>query len=345
VRVEIDDGVVFDGPLRPGAPVALRRDLVGRGVDAPTRVRIVSDTFVPRVVLGTDDDRTLGIVVSHLRLGPRSPAPRMGELARLRRVRDLQFNGEFLESYECVVANSQYTAGWVERLWGRAARVLEPPVRPRSRGPKRPIILSVGRFFPNVSGHSKKQVELVNAFRIACERGLHGWELHLVGGCKDTDRAYAEEARKAAVGLPVRFHINAPGEDVAGLFAAADLFWHAGGYGEDLARHPDRFEHFGITVVEAMSAGAVPLVYDQGGPADIVGASHCGRVYGTLEQLATETLALAADPGTRRSLSARAMEEAAQYSAEEFEQRTRKLATEVLAMPSAVRGSEPWAPR
>jgi glycosyltransferase involved in cell wall biosynthesis len=245
-------------------------------------------------------------------------------------VRDRQFIGEFLDSYQCLAANSPYTATWVERLWGRSAEILAPPVRPRAPGAKRPVILAVGRFFPNVSGHSKKQVELVHAFRLACERGLRDWELHLVGGCKPVDRAYAEEVRKAAVGLPVRFHINAPGEDVAELFAAAQLFWHASGYGEDATRHPDRFEHFGITVVEAMSAGAVPLVYSHGGPADIVGAARCGRTFGTLDQLATETLALAADPAGRRALSARAVGASVAYSYDEFARRTRELAARIL---------------
>jgi len=337
VRVEIDDDVLFDGVVMPRASVTIGRDLVGRGVDSPSLVRIVSETFVPRVALGMADDRTLGVVVSHVRLGPRSPAPRRGEIARLRRVRNLQFSGEFLESYQCVVANSPYTATWVERLWGQTARVLEPPVRSRAAGTKARIILAVGRFFPNVSGHSKKQVELVHAFRLAGEQGLRDWELHLVGGCKDVDRAYAEEARKAAVGLPVRFHINAPGEDVADLFAAAELFWHASGYGEDLHRHPDRFEHFGITVVEAMSAGAVPVVYEHGGPADIVREARCGRVFSTLDQLATETLELVADVDQRRELSARALTGSRRYSYEEFAHRSRELVDEVLAGPPADR--------
>ena len=335
VRVELDGIVLLDEIVRPRFPVTLRRELVGRGVDSPSLLTIVSDTFVPRVALGSDDDRRLGIVVSHIRLGPASPGLRRGELARLRRVRDLQFVNEFLDSYQLVLANSPYTAAWIERLWGRSASVLSPPVQLRAPGTKRRIILAVGRFFPNVSGHSKKQVELVHAFRIARERGLHDWELHLVGGCKSVDRAYAEEARKAAVGLPVRFHINASGEDVAELFGAAEIFWHAAGFGEDGDTHPERFEHFGITVVEAMSAGAVPLVYSHGGPAAIVGAARCGRTYDTLEQLASETLAIAADDAERRRLSGLAIEAAAQYSYDEFAEHARDFATQVLAGSAA----------
>ena len=49
-------------------------------------------------------------------------------------------------------------------------------------------------------------------------------------------------------------------------------------YQETLARskiylHLMRGEHFGITIVESMSAGCVPVVHDSGGPKEIVGGS------------------------------------------------------------------------
>ena len=65
---------------------------------------------------GNDDDRTLGVVVSHVRLGPRLAGPRRGELAQLRQLHGLRFVTEFLDSYQRIVANSPYTAPWVERL-------------------------------------------------------------------------------------------------------------------------------------------------------------------------------------------------------------------------------------
>jgi hypothetical protein len=46
--------------------------------------------------------------------------------------------------------------------------------------------------------------------------------------------------------------------------------------GEDPERHPDRFEHFGITTVEAMSAGAVPVVTRCRRPGGDRGAGRVG---------------------------------------------------------------------
>ncbi len=56
------------------------------------------------------------------------------------------------------------------------------------------------------------------------------------------------------------FHVDAPGAELADLYARASIFWHAAGLGEDAEDDPNRMEHFGISIVEAMSAGAVPVV-------------------------------------------------------------------------------------
>jgi glycosyltransferase involved in cell wall biosynthesis len=324
-RVTVGTETLFDGTVPHRGRVSVRTVVTGRGVDDPIPVRIESDTFVPRIAMGVPDDRQLGVVVSHVSLGRRLPSIRPRDLAPLTSLTSGAFVDEFLESYQVVAANSAYTARWVEELWGREATVLSPPVRLRSPSGKRPIILAVGRFFPNVSGHSKKQLELVEAFRLACDAGLDGWELHLVGGCSEAERGYVETVRRAAVGLPVRFHVNARGEDLSELFATASVFWHGAGLGEDLHWHPDRFEHFGISVVEAMSAGAVPAVYVHGGPAAIVGETGCGVLYATIEELAERTRALIADPAEMARLSAAAMRRAEDFAFDHFADRLEEL--------------------
>src|SRR5438128_21276 len=57
-------------------------------------------------------------------------------------------------------------------------------------------------------------------------------------------------------------------------------------YQETLSRskiylHLMRGEHFGITVVESMSAGCVPVVHDSGGPKGIVGSSRASSRIGS----------------------------------------------------------------
>ena len=176
---------------------------------------------------------------------------------------------DFLDTYDAILANSAYTQGWVRRLWQRGSTVLHPPVTPMPQGEKAPMILSVGRFFLPGTGHNKKQLEMVEAFRRLCERGVSGWEYHLVGGCAPEHAAYLDQIRAAADRLPVVLHPDATGTELSALYGRASIFWQAG-LDEDIERHPDRYEHFGIATVEAMSAGAVPVVIDAAGQIEIV---------------------------------------------------------------------------
>jgi len=71
---------------------------------------------------------------------------------------------------------------------------------------------------------------------------------------------------------------------------------------------PSRFETFGLAVLEAMAAGAAPVVTRAGALPELVGHGETGRVVevGDVAGLAREVVALLADPGTAESLGRRA---------------------------------------
>ena len=260
----------------------------------------------------------MGVVgVKALSLAPRLPQ-RLTEVQAAfdRRVTRV----EFVPSYTRYLANSQFTASWVERLWGRPSDVLYPPVRPSVQsGEKALLILVLGRFFDPSFGHSKKQHELLATFRDLHRSGrLPGWRLAIVGGCDAANRDYALAVKRAARGLPVEVHVNAPGTVVERLLGEATLYWHGSGLGEDAERHPERFEHFGISVVEAMAAGAVPLVFGAAGPGEIVQDGANGVHWTTLGELGELTEALVADPERISELSGAAVLRAADFSATAF---------------------------
>jgi glycosyltransferase involved in cell wall biosynthesis len=230
---------------------------------------------------------------------------------------------EFVPTYTRYLANSEFTASWVERLWGRPTDVLYPPVRPSVRpGEKAPLILVLGRFFDPSYGHSKKQHELLATFRSLHRAGkLPGWRLAIVGGCDAKNRDYALAVKRAARGLPVEVHVNAPGALVERVLGEASIYWHGAGLGEDAEHHPERFEHFGISVVEAMAAGAVPVVFGAAGPAEIVHDGVDGLHWRTRDQLADHTVELAADDERRRHLAEAAVLRASDFSADVFSNR------------------------
>jgi glycosyltransferase involved in cell wall biosynthesis len=286
-------------------------------VDTPATVTLHSRSWVPHEHGIGADTRLLGVPLAGWYGGDGRLASVAGAVPLLATEQGDRFDA--LGTYDEVLSNSEFTRGWVQRMWGRDSGVLYPPVSTFARGDKQPIILGVGRFFVPGTGHNKKQLELVGAFRRLLARGdAEGWELHLVGGCAPEHRPYFDEVSAAAEGLPVKLHADASGAELRTLYGLASIFWHAAGLGEDVERHPERQEHFGITTVEAMSAGAVPVVIDAAGQAEIVRPGVDGFRFGTVDELIGHTEALIADVELRSRLSEAAEARAADFAWDAF---------------------------
>lgn len=199
--------------------------------------------------------------------------------------------------YQVLVVNSPFTRGHVQTAIGKlllAAKpvhVVAPPVQPINGGlgRKEAIILGVGRFF--TGGHCKRHDVMIEAFRRMVETtGLEA-ELHLVGALhpEPQHRDYLFHLQELAVDLPVVFHLNAARDVLNDLYRRALVYWHATGINIDLLTEPEKCEHFGITVVEAMSAGCIPVVPDRGGPAAVVAPGECGFHFASVGELAERT--------------------------------------------------------
>ena len=118
--------------------------------------------------------------------------------------------------------------------------------------------------------------------------------------------------------MPLQLHLNASADELRNLYATASLFWHGTGLGEDPARHPERFEHFGISTVEAMSAGAVPLTLGEGGQAELFEHGVEGFHYRNVAELVAYTQNLIADPARRERMGHQAQQRAARFDFEQF---------------------------
>jgi len=234
-------------------------------------------------------------------------------------------------SYTTFLSNSAFTAGWVKRLWKVHSEVLYPPVQPEVLpGSKSPTIVSLGRFFDPKFGHCKRQLDLLRAF-IALEPHAAGWRLELVGGADASSREYALAVRREAQGHAVGVHFNAPRTLVRETLAEASIFWHGGGFEEDPKTHPERFEHFGIAVVEAMAAGAVPIVFGAAGPAEIVRHGIDGFHWHTQQELAQYTRQLMGDSTMLATMSASAQQRATAYSSANFAKGLRDVVAQALS--------------
>jgi glycosyltransferase involved in cell wall biosynthesis len=330
--------VLVDGEERARAVIAppasrwqvvlpLRLDVPLAGSSRSAEVRIQSVTSRPHDTLGNGDRRSVGVPLVGATLGGGARSALVGTVSLL--VAEPPGTA-WLDSYDLVVANSAFTQRWIERWWGRASTVLEPPVPLRAPGEKEPVILSVGRFFAPGRGHAKKQLEMVQAFRQLVDGGLTGWELHMVGGCAPEDEPYFEQVAAAAAGLPVRLHRDATGAELDALYARASIFWHATGLGEDLEADPGRAEHFGIATAEAMSAGAVPVVLAAGGQPEVVEAGVSGLLFDDLDGLVSATATLVDDPARLRQLSRGAIAASQRFGKEAFAARLREIVDDLF---------------
>lgn len=213
------------------------------------------------------------------------------------------------------VCNSFYTKQVIDKTYGINSQAIYPPVDLEYFQPqtKTNSIVSIARFSTLL--HAKRQDTLIEAFsRISSQ--LPGWELILAGG--STDPEYVSRLKKQVKKLPVKVITNPTLSKIRQLLGSAKIFWSATGFEIDIARHPEKAEHFGITVVEAMSAGAVPIVTNAGGHTETVIDGQTGMLWSSLDQLTELTLKLAKDNTRLQKLATQGRERSKLFSVNIF---------------------------
>lgn len=238
-------------------------------------------------------------------------------------------NRRWLSGYQTVVY-SEFVREWTQRRLQIPSRVIFPPIDVGRFYPeaKRPLILSVGRFF--TSGHSKRQDVLVEAYLGLPEAARGTWTLVLAGAASGgwQSERYLHRLRRQAAGTEVEFAVNVPQVRLRELLKEASIFWHAAGFARAESR-PDRAEHFGMATVEAMSWGAVPMVFDDGGQREVV-SDHVGYRWRTISDLVSHSVDVISDDLARRELALAAATASEEYSTAKFDAAFGALVDDVL---------------
>lgn len=228
-----------------------------------------------------------------------------------------------LEFYR-LLANSEYTRRRLRVRWRAESEVLHPPVDVAAfkAAAKEALLLSVGTL--GGRARPKNELALIRLFkRLHASGRLPGWRYHLAGMLEGGPRWLARLRREAA-GAPITVQVEAGLDDLRDLYGRSRLLWHACGAPVARVDRRENREHFGVTLVEAMAAGCVPLVPDAGGPREIV-ASGCGARYRTWERLGRLTVAAAGGRLPLERLSAEARARAERFGLEAFARRLRAL--------------------
>jgi glycosyltransferase involved in cell wall biosynthesis len=230
--------------------------------------------------------------------------------------------------------NSEYTKLFNDQLFpGVKSTVIYPPVslgsKEKGKGTRENIIMHVGRFrvYNMTTMDYKKQGFMVDAFKKLVDQGLKNWKFLLASSVKKEDEELFAALKKRAEGYPIEFHSNKTSDELFDLYQKAKIYWHASGYGEDLTKHPELAEHFGMTTVEAMGEGVVPVVINSGGQKEIVTDGKNGLLWDTEEELLKKTKELGSNDRLWQELSKNAIIRAQDFSQEKFFERVRALIT------------------
>lgn len=207
-----------------------------------------------------------------------------------KKIKGAFFKSLFIDQF---IYNSKFTQSVLEKSLPKSKGVvLYPPVdidkfKP---GKKENLIIGVGRF--DAPLNNKRQDILIEAFKKFHEIEPD-YELVILGGLLG-DETQIDHLKVQAQGLPIEFITNPNFKTLQDHYARAKFFWHAAGYGIDEDREPEKAEHFGITTVEALAAGCIPIVIAKGGQKEIIISEDF--LCDNLEEIVSKTVKLINQP-------------------------------------------------
>jgi glycosyltransferase involved in cell wall biosynthesis len=217
-----------------------------------------------------------------------------------------------------IVCNSYFTKGFIDKEYGVSSDVIYPPVDVDLIKPKRKenIILYVGRF--SQLEQAKNQHVLIQAFKSFYKRGYNDWKLILAGGVEVGVGDYIKKLEKNARGYPINIIRSPKLDSLKSLYGKAKFFWSAVGFGVNEDKQPQKVEHFGISLVEAMSAGSTVVAYNAGGYKEIIADGRNGYLWNKKSQLVNKTIDLIGSKSLMNKISKKAQIDSKIYEYERF---------------------------
>lgn len=229
---------------------------------------------------------------------------------------------QFKSKFYKFVVNSEFTKNTIDKEFNVESTVIYPPIDTSlfKSGKKQNIILYIGRF-SNLT-QLKGQNVLIDSFKHIHQQ-LPDWKLVLAGGTTvGTDKKIINKLRKSSQNMPIEIITDPSFKKIQQLCSEAKIFWSASGYSAGKAIQA---EHFGITVVEAMSAGAVPVITNLGGHKEIVDDKINGYLWDAPSQLEEITTKLTTNNQQLTTLSKNAVAKSKIFDISEFNKKFLEL--------------------
>ncbi len=189
-----------------------------------------------------------------------------------------------LVSYDkkLVIANSQYTAKEIWHYSGEQAEVLYPPFASRIldagkrtfKDPNENLVVTTSRFEPN------KKLERIPLIASQTDPNIN---FAVIGRLyhKETLNALQRTVDELGLAERVKFYPDLPAENKIELLKRAKIYLHT-----------MVGEHFGISIVEALALGCIPIVHNSGGLKEFVLDQYR---YDTIQEAADKITAAVSD--------------------------------------------------
>ena len=190
-----------------------------------------------------------------------------------------------LESYDHIFLNSKFSLTWYSRfiqdsffsmmdmhrtfplvdiLYPAVSAPLFPVQNPAN---VRRNIVMIGRIF---RGRQSKGHDIaVDSFERFAQYLPSDVELHIIGSIVPGHELFARSLNRSSKRVILHFEISE--QEKLQILESSLIIWHLTGINIDkISDDPASFEHFGISIVEGIHAGCIPVVLGIGGVTDIV---------------------------------------------------------------------------
>lgn len=240
-----------------------------------------------------------------------------------------QKDKDYVKAYDLFLPNSKFTEKHFQKIWQgidddkihNRSHVCYPavtgiPLLPEIK--KEKIILVLSRI-----EKSKHLETLIDAYK-SSDFLTHNYKLIIAGGLTKSLEDYLTELEARADNKNIQFIANAPFTKITELYNKAEIFWHCKGFEVDESKEPELMEHFGMSTVEAMSAGCIPIVINAAGQKETV-TEDCGYKWNNVNELVDFTEEIAKNPDQMKIMSQKAIERSKLFTMNSFIENMKKI--------------------
>jgi glycosyltransferase involved in cell wall biosynthesis len=225
-----------------------------------------------------------------------------------------------------IICNSEFTKKTIDKEYGVNSKVLYPPIDVRLFKPKRKEnqICYVGRF-SNLVQNKGHEILIKSFKKLVTNKKFINWKLILAGGVEVGVADYVKKLKNLSMNYDIEIIESPDFDKIREIYGKSKFFWSATGFGVDEIKNPEKVEHFGITLIESMASGCVPIVHGSGGFKEIIDNSKNGFLWNNLNDLVNLTKQIIDKPLRLREMSIAAQQKSKSYSYEKFKSRIKDI--------------------